>query len=162
VRSRFLVRSFALGCLLGALPGEAAGQTLATAQLSVTARFHSRTSLRVSAHVLRFDVVDPAQPATAEVEFDAGARTLAGSDVVLSVEPERAIDGPGGAADVETTLSFQGSGEGVLAGVLDTRVPAIAGRWMGSGRRSGRLVFSLRAAAPGAYTIPVRFVLSTP
>jgi hypothetical protein len=80
----------------------------------------------------------------------------------LSVEPLRAIDGPGGAADVETSLSFQGSGDGTLAGPLSPDTQAVAGRWLGSGLRTGRFVFSLRAAAPGSYTVPIRFVLSTP
>jgi hypothetical protein len=160
--SALLVHACAFAGLLAALPGPAAAESQAVATVTVTAQFHSRTSLRVSAHVLHFDVIDPAQPAMVGIDFEAGARTLAGSDVVLSVEPARALDGPGGAADVEASLSFQGSGDGVLAGALDARAPTVAGRWRGSGLRSGRLTFSLRAAAAGSYTVPVRFVLSTP
>ncbi len=112
--------------------------------------------------MLRFDVITPGQAATAEVEFSAGARTPSGAEVVLSMEPERAIEGPGGAADVESSLSFSGEGEGTTAGIVGSGAPTIAGRWSGSGLRSGRLVFSLRAGATGTYTLPVRFVLSTP
>ena len=139
-----------------------AGQELATARIVVSAQFSSRTSLTVSSRILHFDVADPAQPAVAAVEFEAAARTATGGDVVLSVEPTRAIVGPGGAADVETAVTFEGDGEGTVAGALDPAAASVAGRWQGSGRRSGRLIFSLRAAAPGNYTLPVRFVLSTP
>jgi hypothetical protein len=82
--------------------------------------------------------------------------------VVLSVEPLRAFDGPGGAADVVTAVSFSGVGEGTTSGALVQSQPSIAGRWTGSGLRTGTLVFVLRAAAPGTYLLPVRFVLSTP
>ena len=42
--------------------------------------------MKVSAEVLRFDVVDPAKPATVTVDFSAGARTSTGGDVVLLFE----------------------------------------------------------------------------
>jgi hypothetical protein len=128
----------------------------------VTAQFSSRTSLKVSARLLRFDVPEPGAEARAAVEFVAGARTTAGAEVLLSVEPVRAVDGPGGAADVETSLSFAGEGAGTLGGPIAASGPTIAGRWSGSGRRSGRLVFSLRAGATGTYSVPLRFVLSAP
>jgi hypothetical protein len=132
------------------------------ASLVVRAQFSSRTSLKVSARVLQFAVAEPGQVAQAVVEFSAGARTGTGSEVVLSVDASRTIDGPGGAADVDTALSFTGEGAGTLGGDVSTRSPTVAGRWSGSGLRSGRLVFSLRAGAAGTYVLPVRFVLSAP
>jgi hypothetical protein len=143
----------------GIVPAGAADQTAAS--VVVQAQFSSRTSLRVSAQTLQFNVTDPGEPVRAVVDFSAGARTTSGSEVVLSVETERAIDGPGGAADVETSVHITGEGEG-MTGQVTMEGPTVAGRWNGSGLRSGRLVFSLRAAASGTYSLPLRFVLSAP
>jgi hypothetical protein len=162
------VRSPAIGSLvLVALVCAAAappvhGSDSANGAVVVTARFGARTSLTVSTRVLHFDVANPSEAVQAEVDFAAGARTSAGAEVVLSVEPEQAVSGPGGAADVETSITFAGEGEGTMAGTVDASSPAVAGRWTGSGRRTGRLIFSLRAGAAGSYTLPVRFILSTP
>lgn len=155
MRAFFLV---SIILLLSAAPAEAQ----VTGQVVVNAEFASRTSLQVSSRVLRFDVVDPGQPALAEVEYSAAARTTSGGEVMLSVEPERAIGGPGGAADVETSLTFEAQGASAVTGTLQPSRPSVAGRWVGSGRRTGRVVFALRASAPGTYVLPVRFVVSTP
>jgi hypothetical protein len=157
------LRTLAVAVLvaLGLTPASAAADQ-ATASVVVMAQFSSRTSLKVSARLLQFDVASPSQAASAAVEFSAGARTDSGAEVMLSVEPERAVDGPGGAADVETSLTFTGEGQGTLAGSIASHGPTIAGRWSGSGIRTGRLIFSLRAATAGSYTLPVRFILSTP
>ncbi len=159
MRSLFPIAVLALATLVQA-PAGATGP--ASGVVVVSAQFGSRTSLRVSTELLQFDVIAPGQPATAAVTFSAGARTRSGADVVLSVEPVRAVDGPGGAADVESSLAFEGEGEGTLSGVIAGSAPSVAARWSGSGMRTGRLVFSLRSRAPGSYTVPVRFVLSTP
>lgn len=145
-----------------AAPSFAAASDTATGVVVVSANFGSRTSLKVSTELLQFDVTAPGQPASVAVTFSAGARTPAGADVVLSVEASRAIDGPGGAADVETALSFSGEGDGTLGGPVHGHTSTVAGRWTGSGRRTGRLVFTLRAGAMGVYSVPVHFVLSTP
>ena len=134
----------------------------ATGTVAVTAQFNSRTSLTVSTHRLQFDLAAPGQPATASVDFSAGARTRTGGDVVLSVEPETGVEGPGGAADVESSMTFTGEGDASLTGEVRPTGASIAGRWTGSGLRTGRLVFALRASASGTYTVPMRFVLSTP
>jgi hypothetical protein len=134
----------------------------ATAAVIVNAQFSSRTSLKVSTEILQFDVATPDQPATAAVEFSAGARTPAGAEVVLSVERVRGVEGPGGAADVDASLTFSGESDGTLGGAVATGGPTVAGRWIGSGIRNGRLVFELRASASGRYTVPMRFVLSAP
>jgi len=142
------------------VPNVASADTASRA-LTVSATFSSRTTLKVSADLLRFEVAS-GQPATAIVEFSAGTRTQSGAQVVLSVEPLRGLEGPGGAADVETSVSFAGHGEGTLNGMLRAAGPTVAGQWIGSGMRHGRLVFALQAGAPGTYTVPVRFVLSAP
>jgi hypothetical protein len=134
----------------------------ATARVVVSVQFASRTSLKVSTDLLQFEVAGPDRPATASVDFAAGARTQAGAEVLLSIEQLRAVQGPGGASDLESSVSFVGEGDGTLAGALVATAPAVAGRWLGSGLRQGRLVFALRAGASGNYILPVRFVLSAP
>jgi hypothetical protein len=140
----------------------AAAEDVAAKNVVVNVNLATRTSLKVSSRVLQFDVARAGGTATAALEFTAGARMPAGSDVVLTVEPERAVEGPGGAADVDSDLSFTGEGEGLLAGTIASARSTIVGRWQGSGRREGRVIFTLRANAAGSYVLPVRVVLSTP
>jgi hypothetical protein len=149
------VMSVMLPCAAGSL---SAAETSA-ASVVVSARFSSRTTLRVSTSMLRFDVTG-ANGASASVDFSAGARTRTGAEVLLSVEQAPGIDDQIGEA--ESVVSFAGEGSGVLGGALHAASPAIAARWFGSGLRQGRLVFALRGAAPGCYMLPVRFVLSAP
>ncbi len=134
----------------------------ATASVVVTAQFGSRTSLKVSTDLLQFDVTTADQSAVATVEFSAAARTRHGGEVVLTVEQVGPLSGPGGAADVETSLTVSVLGNGGSTGELDPSAQIVAGRWVGSGRRTGQLAFSLRSSVPGAYSVPVRFVLSAP
>lgn len=145
------------------VPGAARAEEIATAAVRVEAQFFARTSLQVSNDLLQFDVVPSGDraTATASVSFLARARTASGADIVLTVEPLRSVEGPGG-ADAGTALSFAGDGHGLLSGELSTAVPALVGRWQGSGVREGRVVFTLRADAMGNYSVPVRFVLSAP
>ena len=139
-----------------------AAEEHATARVVVNVNLTPRTSLKVSSQMLQFDVTQPGAAATAALDFTASARMSSGSDVVLTVEPLRGVDGPGGGADVETDLTFTGEGDGVLAGSIATSQSTVVGRWQGSGIRAGRVIFTLRANAAGHYSLPVRFVLSTP
>ena len=159
--SRVLAASFVV---LLSLPAPAAGAESASSGTSVrvAADFASRTSLKVSTQTLQFVAGQPGDESIVVVEFTAAARTRTGGDVVLTVESERMPAGPGGAADVEAAVSFSGDGAGTHAGLLRTASASVAGRWQGSGIRSGRLKFALHAPAAGTYTVPVRFVLSTP
>lgn len=152
-----------LALLATALSAVAAfAEDVARANVQVNVQVAARTSLKVSSELLQFDVTTPGAPATAAIDFSAGARTAAGSDIVLSVEPLHGIDGPGGAADVETAITVAGQGEGLLSGHVHPVKSTVVGRWNGSGLRTGRLVFTLRAQAAGNYAMPVRFVLSAP
>jgi hypothetical protein len=130
-----------------------------TRSIQVNAQVASRTSLSVSSHVLRFTVPSPNEPAVASVDFVAGVRTPAGAEVVLTVEALRELDDAGPDAVVVT---FAGDGEGAVRGALGSAGPAVAGRWVGSGRRTGRITFALETGTAGTYTLPVRFVLSAP
>lgn len=159
MRSRLLLTVLALATCAHT----AAAEDVTSAHVTVNVTVATRTSLKVSARLLQFDVAEPGGIGTAAIDFAAGARLPAGSDVVLTIEPLRGIDGPGGAADVESDLSFTGEGGGMLAGgSIDTGRGTVVGRWQGSGLREGRLVFTLRASAAGVYSLPLRVVLSTP
>jgi hypothetical protein len=132
----------------------------ATAAVRVTVEVHARTVLRVSTHQLQFDLPSDARSATAELDFSAAARTRRDGEVMLTVEPEQWLEGPGGAADVDALVTFEGNGEGVAAGQLAPSAPSVAGRWLGSGKRDGHLRFTLQADAAGTYRLPVRLVLT--
>jgi hypothetical protein len=154
--------STSLGLLLAvAVPRADAGET-ATAAVRVEVHIAARTSLRVSSHVLLFNVLEPGGAATASIEFSAGARVAAGDDVVLTVERLSDAEKPGDGADVKPTMTFAGEGAGVVPGTIRGDTPAIAGRWHGSGKRDGRVVFTMQPPAAGDYSVPVRFVLSIP
>ena len=143
------------------VPVLAAAAESATASVAVTAQFSSRTSLKVSTEVLRFDVLDGLGAATASVDFSAAARTQSGAEVTLSLESTRATESAGMAGD-EPPLTFSGAGPGTLAGEISRGRAAVGGRWIGSGLRTGRFVFTLRADTPGAHIVPIQFVLSAP
>jgi len=149
----------AAAMVVSSVPPVWAGDT-ATATVTVSVQLASRTSLRVSSDVLHFDANGTNMPASAAIEFSAGARVPRGADVVLTVEPEGSI-ASGGAADVDTAVTFEGDGDGTVAGTL-AATPSVAGRWQGSGLRKGRVRFTLHATAAGSYVVPVRFVLTTP
>ena len=155
-------RLLQIALVLARFASPAAAEEVATANVTVNLNLSTRTSLKVSSPVLQFDVTQPGEAVTAALDFTAGARLSTGADVVLSIEPLRAIPGPGGPADADGALTFTGEGDGVLAGAISTTHGTVVGRWVGSGMRAGRIVFTLRAHAAGTYSLPVRFVLSTP
>jgi hypothetical protein len=154
--------SACLAVVLTLAVSQAHAAETATSRVSVNVQIASRTSLKVSTDVIRFEVLEPGDAAGASVDFTAGARVPSGAGVVLTIEPLRHVDGPGGAADVETSITFDGDGEGLVGGRLDPERPTVAGRWQGSGLRQGRLFFTIRANAAGTYMLPLQFVLSTP
>ena len=163
MRSRDVLTTLTI-LLLTLVPGasSAAAEDVASKNVTVNVSLATRTSLKVSTQLLQFDLTRPGDIATAALEFTAASRTPAGSDIVLTVEPERGLEGPGGAADVESDLRFTGEGGGMLAGSVAIGQSTIVGRWQGSGLREGRVIFTLRASAAGSYSLPVRVVLSTP
>ncbi len=145
-----------LGCLAAPLAAAPADNRPVTVRM----RVESATRLRVSSSVLTFEVSDPASPPTVPVEFSAGARTYQGGEVLLTVEPSGTLETPNGRPSQKVAIGYQGEGQ---AGTLAAGGPSTAGRWVGSGLREGRLLFTLRGAvAPGTYSLPVKFVLSTP
>ena len=125
-----------------------------TRSILAHAQVAARSSLIVSSELLQFQVTEPGHAATATVDYVAGVRTHAGTEVLLTVETTTALDG--------TNVSFANLGEGGARGAITTMRPVIAGRWIGSGRRTGRIAFSLLAGTAGVYSVPVRFVLSAP
>src|SRR6266516_4670656 len=101
MRSILIFAGVVAANVLAAASTVSAAET-ATASAVVSAQFSSRTSLKVSTDLLRFEVAGPGQPATAAVDFAAGARTQAGAEVLLSIEQLHAVEGPGGASDLES------------------------------------------------------------
>ena len=159
MRTRVLVLA---GAILAACATPASAEEIATRSVTVNVNLATRTSLTVSSRVLQFAVTGSGDAATTALEFTAGARTAATGDVLLTVEPVRGMEGPGGAADADADLSFAGEGDGMQAGPVALSQSTTVARWQGSGLRAGRIVFTLRANAPGHYTLPVRVVLSAP
>jgi len=160
MRSRYA--PIVAACTLLGAAANVHAQSVAHASVSVQAQFTPRTSLKVSSEMLQFDVAQTGGTATAAIAFSAGARTPSQGEIVLTVEPLRGLSGPGGAADVDASISVTGEGNGVLSTRIDSTRTTVVGRWHGSGLRQGRLVFTLSAPVAGAYSMPVRFVLSTP
>jgi hypothetical protein len=151
----------AIGFLLVGAGGSSAVAQSSAGVATVAATFSQRSTVRASVTSLEFHVITPDQPATASIEFVASARTSSTAEVRLLVEPVGAISGPGGAADVEIRLALERGGEGIAMGEdVPLSAPTTAARWMGSGQRRGRLEFSLRASAPGWYSVPLSLVLS--
>ena len=130
----------------------------ATHTVTAVAQVAGRSSLVVSNQVLRFSVQRPAEPAVATVDFVAAVRTQAGAEVVMTVEADTAQV----RLTADTRLTFSDDSDATVNGALTMLDPAVAARWIGSGRRTGRIAFALHGAATGTYTIPVRFVLSVP
>ena len=150
--------SVAFLCAATAVP-QASGPT---ASIAATVAVSPRTSLSVSAPVLRFLVPEGSNEATASIDFRAGVRAMPGVDVQLIAEPAvPSGDAPRGPA-LDAALFFEGQGEGMVAGVLPTGAPGVVARWSGGGQRSGRIVFTLQGVAPGTYSIPVRFLVNVP
>ena len=138
-----------------------AQHVLASTTVLATATFAPRPTLTVSSHVLQFRIEPGATQAEAVVDFTAAMRARPAEEVVLTIDAANAIHGPGGAA-VDGVLTFSGEGPGIQTGVLDANRTVVAARWFGGGQRRGRLVFTLRASAPGVYTVPVSYQLGTP
>lgn len=148
----------ALAVVLGlAAPSLAADSTSASATVIVNANFSTRTSLKVSSQVLQFAVPSGDETSRVEVDFTAAARTRAGGEVILLVESfGPRDDGSAGASEVR----FAGQG-GASGGMLAVNAATPVARWTGSGIRTGRVTFTMRAVA-GIHTVPVRFLLAAP
>ena len=134
----------------------------ASTTVTATATFAPRPTLTVSSHLLQFRIEPGTTQAQAAIDFTAAVRARPGAEVLLSIEAAKAIQGPGGAADVDVAVTFIGEGDGTLAGTLETNRSVVAAQWSGGGQRRGRLIFTLRASAPGDYTLPVSYSLDTP
>jgi len=154
--------------MLGSVGGAGLGaseQAVAVTRFQATVR--PGTSLRVSDHLL---VIEPRPPGyegpvvAGTIEFRAAARTVSDGEVVLTVEPLTPIDAiGGGAADVPTTIGFQGIGIGAQDGVLRDGRPETVARWVGSGLHAGRVTFVVRGAlTPQGATLPLRFLIAAP
>lgn len=139
-----------------------AQQIHASAVVVAQATVAPRPSIVVSSKVLEFRIEQGETQAQAVVDFTAAMRAHPHAEIVLTVEAVSALDGPGGAADAEATVTFAGEGAVTASGVVEPGRASVAAQWIGGGQRRGRLVFTLRASAPGLYQLPVRYLLGTP
>lgn len=144
------------GLLIGAVNASAADT--ACGSVTVVATFSSRTTLKVSAESLAFDVTSAETAAMASVDFVAAARTHLSGPVVLSIDPIQEASSEGAVS----SLTFNGDGAGTTSGSVTTAASTVAGQWVGSGVRRGRFVFALRSSTLGTHIVPIRFVLSAP
>ena len=153
------MRGLLAGVVTGLLivSGTAAAAETACGSVTVVATFSSRTTLHVSSDDVLFNVTSADVPAVASIDFLAAARTRAGAPVVLSLEPFAEFD-----QHTDSSLSFNGQGDGTMSGTVRADAPTIGGQWVGSGVRHGRLVFVLRSTTLGSHVVPLRFVLSAP
>lgn len=133
-----------------------------TVSVRATAVVSERISLSVSADVLHFVVEVGSDEAAATIEFTAGVRAAPGRAVLLLAEPAGDLEGTMGGAVSAGELRFEGEGDALPSGVLAGGASRIVARWIGGGRRHGTVVFHLRGAAPGAYSIPIRLLVSVP
>jgi hypothetical protein len=122
-----------------------------TVTIAARATISERTSLSVSSNSLQFVVVPGNTTATATLDFTAAVRTAPGREVVVIAEP---------VVPRYEGLRFEGEGEGVLSGQLSADAPAVVARYTGGGLRQGKIAFTLEAAAPGVYTVPVRLLVT--
>ena len=133
-----------------------------TVGVRATAVVSERISLSVSAEVLHFVVEDGSDDAAATIEFTVGVRAAPGRAVLLLAEPAGDLEGATGGPVSAGELRFEGEGDAMQSGVLVGCAPRIVARWIGGGRWRGSVVFHLRGAAPGAYSMPIRMLVSVP
>jgi hypothetical protein len=153
---RSFINAFAITLLLAPAADAGAAEESASASITVHVHFASRTSLTVSTEVLQFTVGNITETATATLDYSAAARTDAGAAVTLSFEVLDDPRGPG-AAIVSSINDEAGTTIDVAAST-----PAVSRQWVGSGIRTGRMTFALRARKPGQYMVPIRFTLTAP
>jgi hypothetical protein len=133
-------------------------QAVRTQVLSLQTSLAPRTSLRVSTSRLRFDVAADGSVTGAAADYRAAARTAAQGRVVLTIQPDGALVGPGGSA--ATGLAVR-CGEAAGAAPLKAGRSQVVGRWTGSGVWQGSVNCRLEGAtAPGSYFQPVNFVVA--
>lgn len=141
-----------------ASPRSAAAETASTSVI-VHAAFSARSVLNVSTTTLDFTTRDSQGAGTASVDVQVSVRTRADGDVLLFAEPLWAETSGLEALRVRV----DGAGEGLSGGVLEPSQRLLIGRWTGSGRHGGTLVFRLPASGPmPSGPLAVHFVLTAP
>lgn len=155
-RVTICVASVLLGYVVWQSPLRA--QAVATRALVLQVPLTPRTSLRVSTSRLRFDVAADGRVAAAAADYRAAARTAARGHVVLTIQPDGALEASDGADTTGLAVSCGGEAG---ARPLTAGHPQVVGRWTGSGVRQGTVSCRLvGAAAPARYFQPVKFVVS--
>ena len=153
----------ALFPLLVCLPLSTHGQGVQVVTIHST--IGETSSLRVSRTYLEVhagQVPDNGAVDLGTIVMEAGARTRAGGEVLLTVEALFSVDGLAAWGPGLPSVEFVGEGDGMQGGTLSAS-PQVAGRWTGSGRHSGRLSFVLRGARTLRNArLPVRLAIVIP
>lgn len=161
-----VVKAVAVACAFAVSAARPEGAAAESVQRSITVRADvaSRTTLRVSAEMVRFHVLNTAVPATASIDFAAGARTQAAGEVIFTIEPLGWTEAPDvdGTAAPQAGAGFGRRDEEITAVDVSTPGRKVARRWVGSGLRHGTVRLVFRATKPGYYEVHLRVFLSAP
>lgn len=159
VQSRLIVA--VLAGLLGMAQAPMPGRVDATATWTMSAEVQNHTSLRVSSSEVHFDVAGTLDTSRTSIDFSAAARTHGGGEIVLTVESLGTVQSPESGPSASLIVGYEG--EGGRSGTLSEGGPHVVRRWMESGLREGRILFTLQGATvPGVYSLSLKFVLSAP
>jgi hypothetical protein len=142
------------------------GPQSATATLSVNVGSHAR--LAFNSTTLVFPDADPDQvplvPGSPAITITAKARTPANAQVTLTVQA--ADDLRSGVTTIPASLiTWDGSGDGFVSGVLSQASPQLVASWTGSGMRAGAQSFAFQNSwthPPGTYSVTFIYTMSMP
>lgn len=150
------VASVVLGFL--GWPSPLRAQAVGAATLVLRTSLAPRTALHVSTTRLRFDVAADGHGAIATVDYRAAARTEAGQNVLLTIEPDGDLEAADGSGTPGLAVRCGGQASYLE---LTRGQPLVIGRWIGSGLWQGVVTCHLEgAAAPGSYFLPIAFAIS--
>lgn len=150
--------------LMAVCPGWAAAQA-ETATLN--ANLSGIARLTFSSNAITFPDADPdtvpqISAIPGSIAITAKARATPGGEVSLTVQAGDELRS--GLDTIPAShITWTASGPGFVGGTLSATVPQVVGSWMGSGVRSGTVIFqflNLWTYAVGTYTLTMTFTLS--
>ena len=142
------------------------GPKSATAAVSVDIGSHARLAFTSTALV--FPDADPDQvplvPGSPDITVTAKARTAKNAQITLTLQA--ADDLRSGVTIIPASLiTWGGSGDGFVSGVLSRTSAQLVGSWTGSGTRTGAQSFTFQNSwthPPGTYSVTFVYTMSMP
>jgi hypothetical protein len=142
------------------------GPRSATATLSVSVGSYAR--LAFTSTTLVFPDADPDQvpqvPGSPAISITAKARTPKNAQVTLTVQA--ADDLRSGVTTIPASLiTWEGSGDGFVSGVLSSASAQLVASWTGSGIRAGAQGYAFQNSwvhPPGTYSVTFVYTMSMP